>query len=85
MHASYKEMLDEDAKKEGRDKWYQPRCALSCRHNIQTLNHKSAMENPSTLGLTDFSFSLPHVAEFPVEECENASSGLVDVDIHSMR
>lgn len=43
------------------------------------------MENPCTLGLTDVSFSLPQVAEFPVEECENTSSGLADVDIHSLR
>ncbi len=77
LHASYVEMLDEGAKKEDDEKWYQPRCAQIISFLDTATKWISAVETRTFFGLAEAPSSVT------LEECESANCG--DVDTRSIK
>ena len=86
VHASYSEMLDEEASNEDHQQWYQPRCIQITAFIANVEKWISAIENPSSHSTVEVSSSGTQVEEsLPPELLENANADVQDIDAQSFR
>lgn len=86
VHASYSEMLDEEAKKEDHETWYQPRCIQIMAFIANVEKWISDIENSGSQAMAEVSPSDTHVEEsLPLELLDNANEHLQDTDSQSFR
>ena len=86
VHASYSEMLDEEASNEDHKKWYQPRCIQITAFIANIEKCISAIENPGSHSIVEVSSSGTQVEEsLPPELLENANADVQDTDAQSFR
>lgn len=84
LHTSYIEMLDEDARNEDHEKWYQSRHMQITALLANITKWITAIENQGSLSLAEVSSSVTQVEESQefslMEEVENtnANSNLID-------
>ncbi|XP_052470971.1 uncharacterized protein LOC128027405 [Carassius gibelio] len=67
VHASYSEMLDEEAKQEDHESWYQPRYVQIMAFMANVEKWMSAIENPGSQALVEDSSSVTQVEDSDID------------------